>query len=121
MSVELLQMKGEYDDKLRWNEWFRDERNPYNKINLCRADHWIAIQMLAQSEKAQAPEKEVSLLICTNCFAQKSPPEDLRVFKNCHGNAMRGVKFIDHQSAEQVMVLNDTFALRIYLRCSLLY
>ena len=105
VSVELLQMKGEHDHKLRWNE-----RPRYKE---CREDYIISIQMMAQSKKAQAPEKEVALFICTNCFARRSPPEDLCVFKTCYGSAVSGDKFIDHQSAEQVMVLNDTIELRI--------
>ena len=104
VSVELLQMKGKHDDKLRWNEG-----QGYSYCGFYR----IYIQMMAQSEKAQAPEKVVSLSICTNCFARQPPPEDLRVFKNCYGNAVSGDKLIDHQSAEQVMVINDTIALRI--------
>ena len=72
--------------------------------------------MMAQSKKAQAPEKEVALFICTNCFARRSPPEDLCVFKTCYGSAVSGDKFIDHQSAAQVMVLNDTIALSVALR-----
>jgi len=100
VSVELLQMKGEHDDKLRWNKVSRFR---------CRHNELISIQMMAQSEKAQV----VSLLICTNCFARQPPPEDLRVFKNCYGHAVSEDKFIDHQSAEQVMVLNDTIELRV--------
>jgi len=70
---------------------------------------------MPQSEKAQAPEKVVSLYICANCFTRQPPPEDLRVFKNCYGQAVSDDKFIDHQRAEQVMVLNDTIALRVSL------
>ena len=105
VSVELLQMKGEHDDKLRWNKRAQYQYPPYS----------ISIQMIAQSEKAQVPEKEASFHICTTCIAQQPPPEDLRVFKNGNGNAVSEDKFIDHQSAEQVMVLNDTIELRITL------
>ena len=105
MSVELLQMKGEHDDKQRWNK---------RQWPLCAYDS-ISIQMVPQSEKAQAPEKLVSYHICTNCFARQPPPEDLRVFKNCSGHAVSDNTFIDHQSVEQVMVLNDTIVLRVYL------
>jgi len=99
VSVELLQMKGEHDDKLRWNSW---GIAPLHYVNR------LSIQMMPQSKKAQAPEKEVSHHICTNCFTRQPPPEDLRVFKNCWGNAVSVYNFIDHQRAEQVMVLNDT-------------
>jgi len=105
VSVELLQMKGEHDDKLRWNEGPQLHYPPYK----------ISIRMMPQSEKAQAPEKVVSLYICANCFTRQPPPEDLRVFKNCYGQAVSDDKFIDHQRAEQVMVLNDTIALRVSL------
>ena len=71
--------------------------------------------MMAQSKTARTPEKEVPLDICINCFARQPPPEGLRVFKNCDGNAVSGDKFIDHKSAEQVMVLNDTIELRVSL------
>ena len=104
VSVELLQMKGKHDDKLRWNEG-----QGYSYCGFYR----IYIKMMAQSEKAQAPEKVVSLSICTNCFVRQPPPKDLRVFKTCYGNAVSGDKFIDHQRAEQMMVLNDTITLRI--------
>ena len=105
VSVELLQIKAEHDDKLRWNEL------PY--VQCPCGFYRISIQMMEQSEKAQAPEKEVSFPICTNCFARQPPPEDLHVFKNCYGHAVSEDKFIDHQSAEQVMVLNDTIELRV--------
>jgi len=37
---------------------------------------------MAQSKKAQAPEKEISLNchFCTGCFTQQPPPEDLHAF-----------------------------------------
>jgi len=105
VSVELLQMKGEHDDKLRWNKRAQYQYPPYS----------ISIQMIAQSEKEQVPQKEVSLHICTKCFVRQPPPEDLHVFKNGNGNAVSGDKFIDHQSAEQVMVSNDAIALRVSL------
>ena len=100
VSVELLQMKGEHDDKLRWVE---EEFVHYGQN--------ISIQMMVQSKKTRSPDKEISLdsHFCRNCFAERPPPEGLRVF-----NAVSD-KFIDHQSAEQVMVLNDTIALRVSL------
>jgi len=107
VSVELLQMKGEHDDKLRWNKRAQYQYPPYS----------ISIQMIAQSEKEQVPQKEVSLHICTKCFVRQPPPEDLHVFKNGNGNAVSEDRFIDHQSSEQVMVFNDTISLRIrYIR-----
>jgi len=105
VSVELLQMKGKNDDKLRWNQ------RPPCDFNFGR-HYRMYIQMMAQSEKAQAPEKKVSLDICTTCFTQWPRPEDYRVFKNCNGHAVSGEKLIDHQSAEQVMVLNDVIELK---------
>ena len=103
VSVELLQIKGEYDDKLRWNA----PLPPYPQN--------ISIQMMVQSKEARSPDKEISLdsHLCSNCFARLPPPEDLRVFKPHNGNPVSEDKFIDHQSAEQVMVLNDTIALRV--------
>ena len=114
VSVELLRMKGEHDDKLTWNR-------PSSGL-LWHLPHWqhnhnISIQMMAQSKEAHSQEKDFSLdsHFCHNCFAKLPPPEGLRVFEPCYGNAVSEDQFIDHQSAEQVMVLNDTIALRVSL------
>jgi len=104
VSVELLQMKGEHDDKLTWNQ---------GPLLPC-VQYRMYIQMMGQSKKAQAPEKVVSLHICTNCFAQQPPPEDL-IFENCHGDAVSEDMFIDHQETEQVMMSDDTIAVRVSL------
>ena len=105
VSAELLQMKGEHDDKLRWDRGYEYPYYPWN----------ISIQMMVQNKKAWAPEKEISLEshFCSSCFTRLPPPKGLRVFKPCFSNAASTDKFIDHQSAEQVMVVNDTIALRV--------
>ena len=108
VSVELLQMKGEHDDKLLWEG------------SLSWLLHYlqnISIQMMVQSKETRSSEKEFSLdsHFCPGCFAQLPPPKDLCVFKSHGTDAVSKDKFIDHQSAEQVMVLNDTIALRVSL------
>ena len=105
VSVELLQMKGEHDDKLRWNIG----------IPLPHYLQRISIQMMAQSKEAHSQEKEFSLdsHFCSNWFDGLPPPEGLCVFTSRGRNPVSEDKFIDHQSAEQVMVLNDTIALRV--------
>ena len=112
VSVELLQMKGEHDDKLTWNNGPSGRACPFILHHTC-----ISIQMMVQSKKAQSPDKEISLdsHFCPGCFAQLPPLEGLRVFKSDGRNQVSEDKFIDHQSAEQVMVLNDTIALRVSL------
>ena len=104
VSVELLLMKGEHDDKLSWAPNY-SLPSPTN----------ISMQMMAQIKIARAPVKEFQLdrHFCSDCFTRLPPPEGLCVFKSCYGNAVSEDKFIDHQSAEQVMVLNDTIALRV--------
>ena len=86
VSIELVEMKWEYNDKLSWDRILG--------IHVQR----ISIQTMAQSKKAQAPEKEISLNchFCTGCFTWQPPPEDLHVFKNCYGDAVSEDKFIDH-------------------------
>ena len=115
VSVELLQMKGEHDDKLRWKVAYHGYNTSYKVY-----PQSISIQMMVQSKKARSPDKDFSLEshFCSSCFTRLPPPEGLRVFKRCYmyGNAVSADKFIDHQSAEQVMVVNDTIVLRVSLR-----
>ena len=84
VSGELLQMKEEHDDKLSSDTL---------TVLLWRV---ISIQMVP---KVQAPEEQISLHhhICANCFDALPPPEDLRVFKNCHGHEGSEDKFVDHK------------------------
>ena len=113
LSVELLRMKGEHDDKLTWNTHLR----VINLIDLYLMG--ISIQIMAQTNITQAPKNEFSRCVthlCPNCFTRLPPPEDLHVFKHCLGTAVSEDKFIDHQSAEQVTALNDTIELRVSLR-----
>ena len=106
VSVELLQMKGEHNYKLSWNE------RPQH-ISCCEYC-MISIQMMAQSKKGQAPKKAVSFRFCTECFTLRPPHVgDLCVSMDYF--AVSEDKFIDHQSTEQVMVLNDTITLRVLL------
>ena len=105
VSVELLQMKGEHDDKLTWDS-----------IGL-HYETEISIHMMVQSKEARSPGKEISLdsHFCSSCCALLPPAEGLRVLESYGTDAVSEDKFIDHQSAEQVMVLNDTIALRVSL------
>ena len=109
VSVELLQMKGEHDGKLRWDD--------HEGFAIIHNRQRISIQMMVQSKKTRATDKEFSLdsHFCYCCCVELPPPEDLRVFKSLGHNAVSADKFIDYQSAEQVMVLNDTIALRVSL------
>ena len=98
VSVELLQMKGEHDDKLRWGGGSMPT--------------YLSIRMLAQSDKAQ----KFFILeghICSDCLTQLPAHKNLRVFKSEGRTEVSESKFIDHQTAEQLMVLNDTIALNI--------
>ena len=117
VSVELLQMRGEHDDKLNWGE----EGQYYHKIQS------ISIEMVAQCKEAQSEKKQFSLEhhLCSECFSPLPPHEDLRVCQswdnipttNDDVPIMWDIpiskdKFIDHHSAEQLMALNDTILLR---------
>ena len=105
VSVELLQMKREHDDNQKWRR------------QLCPQylHRRISIQIMAQSMTAQSPGKEVSLdrHFCYWCFSQQPQDEDVRVFKSEGLYPVSEDKFIDHRSAEQVTVLNDTIGLSI--------
>ena len=103
VSVELLQMKGEHDDKLSW-----DKGSGCYKYQICQR---ISIQVMAQSRRVHAADKDYHF--CSACFTQLPPGEDLHVFKSLGRNAVSEDKFIDHQSVQKMMVLNDTIALRI--------
>ena len=111
VSVELLQMKGEHDHKLKWGEqhYFRIRQN-------------ISIQIMAQVNQAQPhqaqPQEKIFSLerhLCSQCFTRLPPHEELQVcYSTMEGNTpISEDKFIDHQSAEQLMVLNDTIVLRV--------
>ena len=117
VSVELLQMRGEHDHKLNWGE----EGQYYHKIQS------ISIIMVAQCKEAQSEEKQFSLEhhLCSECFSRLPPHEDLRVCQSWDNIPttdddvpimwdipINKDKFIDHQSVEQLMVLNDTIVLR---------
>jgi len=103
MSVELLQMKGEHDDKLSWGKG-----SGCYKYQIRQR---ISIQVMAQSKRVHAADKDYHF--CSACFTQLPPGEDLHVFKSLGRYAVSEDKFIDHQSVERVMVSNDTIALRI--------
>ena len=100
MSVELLQMRGEHDDKLKWREEAVHEHHVLQRIS---------IQMIAQHSKAQSPEKfSRECYLCSCCFRRVPPHEDL-----CVCQSISTDKFIDHQRAERLMVLNDTIVLSV--------
>ena len=111
VSVELLQMKGEHDDKLKWS------KSAYNVQCLSNLANLISIQMMAQGKNAQASKEQATLSehFCSGCFTQLFSHEDLCVFKYYGQHAVSRDKFIDHRSAEQVMVLNDTIVLSVSL------
>ena len=106
VSVELLQMRGEHDHKLKWGE------QHYIPIR-----QNISIQMMVQCKEAKPQDKKFSLErhLCSQCFSRMPPHRELRVcYSTMEGNTpISEDKFIDHQSAEQLMVLNDTIVLRV--------
>ena len=101
VSVELLQMKGERDHKLNWGEEQHDIRIHQN----------ISIQMMVQCKEAKPQGKNFSLEchLCSQCFSRLPPHREVRVcYSTMEGNTpISEDKFIDHQTAEQLMVLND--------------
>jgi len=106
VSVELMQMRGEHDHKLKWGEQhhFRIRQN-------------ISIQMMAQGKEVRAQDQKFSLErhLCSQCFSRLPPHGELRVcYSTMEGRThISKDKFIDHQSAEQLMVFNDTIVLRV--------
>ena len=106
VSVELMQMRGEHDHKLKWGEQhhFRIRQN-------------ISIQMMAQGKEARVQDQKFSLErhLCSQCFSCLPPHGELRVcYSTMEGRTpISEDKFIDHQSAEQLMVFNDTIVLRV--------
>ena len=101
VSVELLQMKGEHDHKQKWVEQ-----------HYIRVHQNISIQMMVQCKEAKPQGKKFSLErhLCSQCFSRMPPHRESRVcYSTMEGNtSISEDKFIDHQSAEQLMVLNDT-------------
>jgi len=103
LSVELLQMRGEHDDTLKWPEWQVED------------DHWhvvgdeLSIWMMTPCMNTCSQDKNFSIegYLCLECFKRLSPHED---FHKCTFFCVE--KFIDHQSAEQLTV-NDTIVLKI--------
>ena len=80
--------------------------------------------MMSQCKKPMLQEKQFSLEhhLCSACFNHLPPHEDLHIHQS-FGTPISEDKFIDYQSAEQLMVLNDTivlttrlFWLRLYSR-----
>ena len=109
VSVELLQMRGEHDKKLtRWDRAYF---------------HWImkiSIQIMEQCKKAQSLDKDFSLVhhLCSSCFSHPCPREDHRVCQSMN-KPISEDRFIDHKSAEQLMVFNDTIVLKINISSEL--
>ena len=104
VSVELLQMRGEHDKKLTW--W--EEGRYIHRVQQ------ISIQMIKQHKKAQSQEKTNSLEshLCTRCFSRLPPNVDFRACQS-RGTPIQEDKLIDVQSAEQLMLLNDTIVLKL--------
>ena len=107
VSVELLLMKGEHDHKLKWRE---EGLYAFHYHTVTSKD--ISIRMMAQCMNASSQGKEFSLegYLCPSCFKRLPSHEDFRAFE-----FFSKKKFIDHQSAEQLMV-NDTIVLKISKR-----
>ena len=75
----------------------------------------ISIQMITQCKEAQAQKIEFSLedqKCSLYFFNHLLPQEDLQVQ---YKRTISKDQFIDHKSAEQLMVLNDTILLRVKL------
>ena len=107
LSVELLQMRGEHDDTLKWPEW-QVEDNHWHVVG----DNEISIWMMTPCMNTSSQDKNFSIegYLCLECFKRLSPHED---FHKCIFFCVE--KFIDHQSAEQLTV-NDTIVLKISKR-----
>ena len=104
VSVELLQMRGEQDDKLKWIEEGQYLLHPFQSIS---------IQVMTQSNEAQSQEKQHSLErhMCSKCFTHLPPHVDHRVCQSRGNKRISNDKFIDHKSVEQL--LNDTIILKL--------
>ena len=101
VSVELLQMRGEHDDKVNWR---------------CTRDlEMLSIKMMMQCKKAQSQEKQYSIerFLSSACFKRLSPSENLCVCHFWDGKPINEDKFIDHKSVEHLMLFNDTILLNI--------
>ena len=106
MSVELLQMRGECDDKLKlWG----------NHIQIHLSGD-ISIQIMEQCKKMESLNKQFSVKrhLCCCCFSHPCLHEDHRVCQSMN-IPISDDKFIDHRSAEQLMAFNDTIVLKISL------
>ena len=113
VSVELLQVKGEHDEELRSKKQMAVDLDAPNAQKHVKFD--ISIQMMTQCKEAQAQKIEFSLQDqkCSLYFFNRLlPKEDLQVQ---HKRTISKDQFIDHKSAEQLMVLSDTILLRVKL------
>ena len=113
MSVELLQMRGEHDEELRLKKKMAVDSELPNALKHVKFE--ISIQMMAQCKEAQAQKIEFSLeddLCSLYFFNYLLSKEDLQVQYKC---TISKDQFIDHKSAEQLMMLNDTILLRVKL------
>ena len=88
----------------------------YGQHNMYKQQH-ISIQMKIQKAEARRRAISHSESISYGCFSQVSEREGFRVLTSCytHNNYMSKDQFIDHQSTEEVMVLNDTITLTVSL------
>ena len=101
VSFELLQMRGENDDEVDWR---------------CARDlETLSIKMMMQCKKVQSREKDYSLedAVSSACFKRLSRTENQRVCQFLNGKPIAEDKFIDHESVERLMLLNDTILLKI--------
>ena len=98
-------MRGEHDKKLTW--W--EEGRYIHRVQQ------ISIQMMKRHEKAQSQEKQYSLEthLCTRCFSRLPPHVDVRICQSRGSTPIHEDKLIDHQSAEQLMLFNDTIVLKL--------
>ena len=112
VSVELLQMRGEHDDKWWW------ERRPIIDTHNRLIFPNVSIQLLPHLDEIQSHQRKYSLEfhLCSECFRNLPPHKDLRVCKSRGMSCSLPIskeKLIEHQTADQLMVLNDTITLRI--------
>ena len=104
MSVELQLSEKERDDGM-WG--FRAGR----KVSVLDI-HCISIQMIAQC-KEDGKNFSVQGRLCPRCSSDCSSHEEHHVCQSLDYTPISEDKFIDHQSAEQLMLLNDTIALKV--------
>ena len=70
------------------------------------------VAVTVQEGRQQDKNFSLECHLRSQCFSRLPPHEELQVFLESNTPTSED-KFIDHQSAEQLMVLNDTIVLRV--------